>query len=333
MIDKPFSIPLDIQQLQALDRRVLPDHPGKMEITNRLNQGLAGVSGEREVFHHVKFLPQNQFRIFHNLRLHDSIGFFQIDILILTNCFILNLEVKNYKGEVYFNEFDQLVQVQADGSEKVIDENPLTQAQRHGLQLHNWLQQNNFPKIPIHSFAVFSSPTTVIRNQSENTELYKNVVSSSNILPKIHEIYSQVRTPVLGKRQLEYLVQRLLASHRPLQRNVLETFAVSYSELLKGVLCPHCPYTPMNERHGKWTCPKCHYAGSDDYLHALNDYYLLVNHTITNQEGRDFLQVTSKDKMNRLLKKAGYEFIGETSGRKYVLQYKEIPEKLREVVR
>lgn len=333
MIEKPFAVPLTVLQMEALNRRILPDHPAKPEIWNHFRQESAGVFGEREVLRHLQLLPDHQFRIFHNLRLHDSISFFQIDLLLITTSFIINLEVKNDRGEVYFNEFDQLIQIKDDGSEQVVDENPVTQAQRHGLQLHNWLQQNGFPKIPIYSFVVFSSPKTLIKNKSSNPDYYKHVISSSNILPKIHEVFSKVRTSAIGNRQLEQLVQLILDSHKPLRLNVFEQFPVSYGDLIKGVLCPYCPYTVMAEHHGKWTCPGCQYSSHDEFINAFNDYYLLVRDNITNREGRDFLKITSKDKMNRLLKKAGFRSVGETAGRKYFLEYREPEERHAQAVR
>ena len=173
----------------------------------------------------------------------------------------------------------------------------------------------------------------MIKNHSSNKEYYKHVISSSNILPKIHEIFSKVRTPAIGNRQLNKLVQRLLDSHRPLRLNVLDEFQISYNDLIKGVLCPHCPQTVMKVRHGKWTCPGCRYTSYDGFIAAFNDYFLLVSDEITNRKRRDFLQITSKDKMNRLLKKAGFRSIGETSGRKYILEYKEREDRITKAVR
>ena len=333
MIEKPFSIPLTVLQLEALNRRLSPDHPAKFEITKRLRHESAGAFGEQEVFRHLQLLPEQQFRIFHDLRLHDSIGFFQLDILLITTSFILNLEVKNYRGEVHFNEFDQLIQIQEDGREQVIDENPVTQAQRHGLQLHSWLQQNDFPKMPIFSYVVFSSPKTLIKNNSANKEYHEYVVSSSNILPKIHEIYSKVRTPAIGHRQLNHLVERLLECHKPLRLNILEQFKVADHDLVKGVLCPYCPQSAMEEHYGKWTCPKCQYSSYDVFIDAFNDYYLLIGKEITNREGREFLQIPSKDKMNRLLKKAGYHSYGVTAGRRYILEYRKPDQRLGTAVK
>ena len=323
MIVKPFAIPLSVLQIEALHRRLPPAHPEKSEVWNRLRQETAGAFGKREVFRHLQLLPEHQFLIFHHLRLHDSVCFFQMDLLLLTTSFIINLEVKNYRGAVYFNEFDQLVQVLEDGTEQVIDENPVTQAQRHGLQLHNWLQQHEFPKVPIYSFVVLSSPKTLIKNHSANPEYSEHVISSSNILPKIHEIFSKNRAPVLSNRQLNQLVQRLLESDQPLRSNVLKQFQISYDDLIKGVLCPYCPHTVMKEHYAKWTCPSCQYFSYDDFIQAFNDYYLLVGDEITNSKAREFLQITSKDKVNRLFKKAGYRSAGETAGRRYFLEYRE----------
>ena len=84
MIIKPYEIPLDVLQDEALNRRIPLNHPQKASIHANHLTSMAGQAGEREVAYLLQLLPENQFHIFHNLRLLDQKTPFQLDFLILT---------------------------------------------------------------------------------------------------------------------------------------------------------------------------------------------------------------------------------------------------------
>lgn len=319
-IDKPFAVPQDLQALEALDRRVLPNHPSKLVVAGDLKKISSGNLGEQKVYFHLKHLPRGQYRVFHNLRLKERNSTFQIDFLVLSLNFILINEVKTYKGNVYFNEFDQLIRVQETGQEEILDENPVSQVTRHSIQFQNWLDQQNLPQIPIVPLVVFSFPNTIIQNRSQNKDLYKIVISGSNILPKIKQLNREYSKSVYTQRLINKLSLLLLESDIPLERNLFDYYKVKPSDLIKGVLCPNCRYTKMDYYYGKWTCPKCGENGNHEFIRAINDFKLLFGNEISIRQAKKFLDIDSPDAIRYLFKKLGFKGVGNTTARKYLLE-------------
>lgn len=321
MIVKSFEKSLDLLQEEALNRRIHPHHPRRNEIATRFRQSLAGYLGEKEVFYYLTLLPKKKYRIFHNLRLRLDHNYFQVDFLILTSKYILILEVKNYQGTVLFKEFDQLVQVKESGKEEVFP-NPISQVFRHKFLLQRWFDQIGFPIIPMASLVAFTSATR-IENQALSPELSKHIITSPNLLLKLESFDSHYQSKVLNERQLNQLCKILLDNHHPMQRDILRNYQLDVSDLFKGVLCPHCSYTVMKYNYLNWICPKCGFKSSDAHIEALNDYFLLINEAITIKDGLDYLKISSRKTVKKLLDKAGYKAIGQTRNRKYLLELKQ----------
>lgn len=320
MIIKPLEKPISLLQEEALHRRLVPHHSKRQEVISRYRQSLAGFLGEKEVYYYLSLLPQSKYRIFHNLRLRDETYSFQIDFLVLTNRFILILEVKKFQGKVIFNEFDQLIQVKENGQEE-LHPNPVSQVIRQKWQLERWLEKFRFPSSPIVPYVVFTSSTR-IENTVVNATLQKHVLSSPNILLELEELNSRFQKIVLNENQLNRLSQMLLANNNPLRRNILEHYQLSVSDIRKGVLCPHCQHSVMKYKYLKWICPECEYKDCDIYIQALNDYFLLIDDSITLKENLKFLQISSNKVARNLLMKAGYMYTGTTKNRKYLLELK-----------
>lgn len=74
MIIKERKVPLSIQTREALLRRLPPNHPKRPEIKEDLKIAQAGYNGELNLDYHLAFLPEKDYRIFHDLRLfHQSL--------------------------------------------------------------------------------------------------------------------------------------------------------------------------------------------------------------------------------------------------------------------
>lgn len=216
MVIKPYSVPEDVHADKSMFLRVPDKHPEKYDITNRFLASQAGQEGEREIMYLFQFLPEKKFFIFHHLHLYNQTSTFQIDILILTYYFLLILEVKNYSNEVELNNANQLIHKKSDGK-TVIYQNPVSQAERQALQLAKWLHLEGFPSIPIESYAVISSSTTLITGDQNNPYLQR-IISSSNILPTIKEISRKYKKPYLSQTLLEKLCKQLLSAYLPFKR-------------------------------------------------------------------------------------------------------------------
>ena len=70
-----------------------------------------------------------------------------------------------------------------------------------------------------------------------------------------------------------------------------------------------------------FVCMKCGCRDSKDVAlqHALYDYKNLYGEKITNQGFREFVGITSPSTANKILKRLGYQSIGTTKNRVYLI--------------
>ncbi|WAA12088.1 nuclease-related domain-containing protein [Fervidibacillus halotolerans] len=318
MIIKPYAIPFDVLQIEALERRIPRSHPKKGQIQQELKKHMFGQQGEKEVFYQLQFLPEKHFYLFHNLRLIENERVFQIDILVLHPNFITIIEVKHFKGNISFNDIGQLVHESGE-----VYDHPINQVEKHKLQFQNWLTYNNFPIPPIETFVVLGPATKFLPNNTYTKHIQK-LVPTSTILPTILELAQRYKKPIFRKNQIDQLCTTVQSAHTPLQKNVLTNFQIQSEDLIQGVLCPICATTVMDRIHGKWFCSACEIKEEKCHIHAFNDYYCLIKETITIKEAKQFLNIHRYDLVKYLIKKEQYKKIGKTKGTKYVLTFKKV---------
>lgn len=190
MIKKELKIPLKIQKLEALLRRIPENHPKRQEIKGELAKSLAGYKGELSLDYYLNFLPPQEYCIIHDLRLPNTSGtnFFQMDILLLSQTFFLILEVKNISGTLAFDpEFDQLIWTNhTTGTETALPD-PIRQVTQQQYQLWEWLIQKNYQKIPIETLVVLANSNTVIKKLSNKNDYMERVTRTTGLLSKIEQ--------------------------------------------------------------------------------------------------------------------------------------------------
>lgn len=307
--------------MEALYRRLPPQHHMKERVFSDLKRTRTGVRGEKEVDYPLKFLTEQDYLILQHLRLPDQNGSFQIDNLILSEEYMLILEVKNWYGTVIFGENGQVTRVGDHGIEEGFP-NPIPQAklQRHRLQ--KWLHSHGFPNIPIDFFVVISFPSTIIKSASVDIPIPDKVIHNNHLFFEIQKISEIYQEPILKMSRLMKLAQQLKKAHIPSNENILSKYGIKKEELVKGVFCPKCFAVPMKRKTEKWYCSKCRHTSKVAYFSALNDYKWLVGDYITNREARVFLRIDSPHVIKRLLQKGSFVSFGNTSNRKYILEIK-----------
>jgi hypothetical protein len=320
MIKKPRKVPKQIEQLEAILKRLAPDHLKVPELSANLSKRLAGYKGEKGLDYPLSFLADEQYHIFHDLRLFDGTHYFQIDTLILSQRLILLLEVKNIMGTLYFDSnFNQLIRTLDEKKEPFPD--PIIQSDRHCDQLRKWLLLYNFMKIPIESLVVISSSRTILDTSPNNEQIYNKVIHSGKLpfkIKSLNELYHKER---LNRRVFLELSNELLNGHRELEVNILKQYKIDKSELIKGVQCPDCFVIPMERGKGNWVCLSCGLVSKCAHVPALKDYSILIGTTITNQEARDFLKIPSSTVVKKLLISMGIKSVGKNKGRVYILDF------------
>ncbi|MDX8360741.1 nuclease-related domain-containing protein [Cytobacillus sp. IB215316] len=318
MIVMPRTTPIYIKKLEALVRRLPQSHPKRVGISEQLSKRLAGFKGEQEIDFPLSFLPEEEYHLFHDLRLFDGTHYFQLDTLILSQRFILILEVKNIKGTLYFDShFNQLIRTIDDIKEGFPD--PILQVKRQSAQLAKWLRISNYPIIPIETFVVVSTPRTMLQTSSNNQYIYNKVLHSATLPYKVNEIHKSHQKEALQFKQLRNLSNEFINKHVPLEVDILLQQNISQSDIQTGVQCPNCFFLPLERDWGRWRCSQCSTISKDAHVQTFEDYALLINSTITNSSAREFLQVSSSTIVKKILSSMKLPHNDLKKGRKYYL--------------
>lgn len=199
MNKKELKIPLRVRKLKALLGRLSESHPKYQEISDEFHRRMSGYRGEQSLQYYLTFLKENNYLIFHNLRLPDISGkhFFEIDILLISPTFLLIIDAKNYRGELYFDwKFDQLIQSYKDTRKSY--NCPVTQITRHQLQLKRLLETFKIPLTPIETLVIFTNPNAFI-DASKDFKYYNKVIKSPSFLQKIELFEKRNKRVVLEK--------------------------------------------------------------------------------------------------------------------------------------
>ncbi|RBP05515.1 nuclease-related domain-containing protein [Rossellomorea aquimaris] len=322
MIEKERIIPRIILILQALFRRLPPNHPKLLMISEELGKRMAGFKGEKALDYSLSFLDPKEYYILHDLRIPFKNSFFQIDTLIITTKFILNIEVKYLAGTAYFDPiFNQLIQTK-EGIESALPD-PTIQIKRQESQLLKWLKKNGFPSIPIYSCVVMSNDRTIIKTSPDNKSLNKIVIHRHSLLDKINGIESSVEKETASSKDIKKIIRTLIRKHQEATPSIPERFNIEEKDLLKGVICEVCHHRPLVRKHGTWFCLKCESRNNDAHIQALKDYELLIDSKINNTELRKYLVVASPYVAKRLLQSLNLPTAGTKKGTQYILIFNE----------
>lgn len=317
MIKKERKIPLKIEKLEALLRRLPVGHAKRNRVEDELSKSLAGFKGEQSLDYFLSFLPEKETQIFHDLRLKENGRFFQMDCLIVTSSFLLILEIKNIAGTLFFDPlFQQMIRTQNGVDEALPD--PLLQLRRQQWQLERWLKDHNITAVPIEGFVVFTIPYTILKTEA-NSSIHQTVIRSSSLPEKFSSLKTFYKNEIFSKKDLQKLSKLLIKQNSPYNPDILELFSVSKSELLTGVHCPNCNLLPLERRRGWWCCSCCALKSKSVVYLALKDYALLINTKIQNKEVRNFLHLSSEMMASRLLSTKELPHIGQNKGRIYDL--------------
>lgn len=319
MIIKERKLPLSIQKMQALLRRLPPQHQKVPAIKEQLAKSISGYKGEKKIDYPLTFLPDKNYFILHDIRLKDKDHFFQIDTLILTKKYALIIETKNISGTLYFDpNFNQLIRTK-DG-EDVAFPDPIIQVMRHELQLKQWFAANKLPSVPIASLVVIGHPQSVIRTSPENLAVFQKVIRPDFFPYKISQIDNS-HNETISDKDIKKCIRLLLKQHTPADLLIKNQFKIEESDLIQGVICDQCNYFPLMRIHGQWFCSKCKHKSKDAHLAALKDYYLLLGTNINNRKLREFLRIQSADQATRILRSLNLRVIGKNKGKVYNLEF------------
>lgn len=129
----------------------------------------AGIKGEQEVAHHLRWLPSN-FLVFHDLHLvSPRYGVQQFDHVVIGPPGVYHLETKNLSGVIQINDRGDWIQVKStrQGELRQGMDNPQAQLERHQLVLAD-LVKRGMPgnQIPVYGLVVMAHPKAIIEGDT-----------------------------------------------------------------------------------------------------------------------------------------------------------------------
>ncbi|MCA1061095.1 NERD domain-containing protein [Rossellomorea aquimaris] len=317
------KIPLTLLKLDAVMGRLQKDYPKIPLMKENLAKIKAGYNGEKAIDYQLGYLPPKNYYIFHDIRLEVNGRYFQIDTLVLTNYFILILEVKNIAGAINFDTvFNQFVQTK-NGVEYAYPD-PILQLNRQEIQLKEWLNKNNLPKIPVNGLVVISHPQTII--SAGNAALNKRVIHAASLPSKITQLQNYFQKSLMTDKELRKIIKMIKKHDTPLNFSILQAYKINEEDILPGVKCERCDHLPLVREYGNWHCSNCNAKSKNGHIEALKDYYLIFGNTITSRKLRDFLLITSPPLATRLIRSSfpHAKPNGDNKGRIYTLHFDEI---------
>ncbi len=322
MIKKARCVPLRVHILRAMKRRIRPNHEKYQDFLNELGRKEAGIYGEQSIDYYLKLLPETErpYYIFHGLRLPFRDTFFQIDTLILFSNFFLVLEVKYFKGTLYFDPKNYQLLQEVEGNPLKVYQDPILQASNQCFKLNSWLRTKQFPEFPCEKLIVLTNPKVITKVLSSPGEADRYVIKSPALSTKVNTLLKRHSSEPLDKKLIKKLVKQLLKEHTLDNSSPIPQYGVLPADIITGVLCPNCiPNEIMKRIHGAWECSKCRGKFEDAHIAALRDYVLLISPFITMRELRRYLGIENRVTIIRLLKNLNIDFVGEKKSRTYNL--------------
>ncbi|NLP52791.1 nuclease-related domain-containing protein [Bacillus sp. RO1] len=318
MIVKEREYPVNILFLQAIERRLDEDHPSMPRVKELIAKQFKGYKGESAINYPLSILPNQDYHILHSVSLQFQNQNFHIDTLLLSANFISLLEVKNMGGTIYFDrKFNQLTQTYMGNVKNY--QCPITQVSNQERLLKQWIEQFDFPRIPLNSFVVISNPSCIIQVDPGDKSTNQKVIHGHFLPTKIEQQQTISNKQILSTKEIHNLARAIIKHHKVKPTLTLKQVNIKPNELLLGVQCSSCLAIPMYRTHTFWCCPKCYNKSKDAHIPALRDYCLLFNETISNKEAREFLCVPSTNVMKRILTSMGLQTVGNTRSIKYNL--------------
>ncbi len=320
MIEKNRQKPPEIEFLEASLRNLPKGYPRRVELENSLKRYAMGYAGERQLDFYMSLLPEKSCRILNNLRLEFEGVAFEIDTVLLTCWFALVLDVKNYRGTLFFNLLlKQCKRIYNEQEESIQD--PISQSINHRYQLANFWKLHQLPFLPLHPLVIVShSSTSVVTNPGLEKDLTQKVIHSEYLIERMEELQQVFTKKRYSDSQLDEVAKFLHKHHKPKQESLADKFQISATDFLTGVYCPACTNAKMKWGHGTWRCPACNSQSDQAHFQRVSDYFLLQSPSLSNGECRKLLEIGSPQIARRLLNQMNLQAIGHTKNRRYDFQ-------------
>lgn len=303
-----------IKALPRLIARLPEDYPRKAELNlaQQLYRITAGYSGETKVDRYLELFefPESS-TILTNVHLALSPGHsFQIDTLIITERYVLILEIKNIKGNLYFKSDPHHLIRELDGEETIM-ECPFTQLEVAKENLQIWFAQRDI-KLEVHGQVVLANKNAVVKEAPPNAPiLYLKRLAiilreKERLLIKYNSAHLQKMRNLIHQNQYVYNVFPLC-----------NYYGIDPSLLKRGQLCSQCNESMAYKTRRIRYCERCKRIESNNPDESIQDWFMLVSNSISNRQCRDFFLLKNKDGAYYILKSMQLYKEGKSTATRY----------------
>lgn len=230
---------------------------------------------------------------------------FQIDKLLITEDKLFLYEVKNYRGNYYYESDKMFLQ-----SGKEI-KNPFHQLTDATSALRRLIQQLGY-SFQLEPAVVFINPLFYLYQAPRDLP----VIFHSQLEQHLKRL-NRIRTPI-GHRHRQ-LAEKLITLHK--EDNEYEKFPkYQYADLRKGLICERCDSFTIQESGHYCQCQDCgsKERTADMVLKAVAEFhFLFAKERITKQAIFKWCQVIQDSGKNQRILSANLTKIGTTSGTYY----------------
>lgn len=295
--------PHTLQKLDALIPRLANNHKQLPKLKEDAAKLQRGYNGERRLDYYLRSLTK-EFYILNDVSLKIWNKQFQIDSLIISPHSLYMIEVKNFEGTLTFDTTHKQL-IQTIRHQETSYTYPLTQAENTVYLMMQWLQYNQLPSIPIHSYIVLAESSTIVRVKGDEAIIAKYVMKAEEVILRILQIEETYEAHQKGNIQRRNQITNMMMEHmHDFSIDVMKKYDIQESEVKRGVRCVECGQINMNYDYGKWTCQNCSIRSRNAHEITLYDYFLLNKNDITVSDAMEFLGLDSRHKTYRILKRS-----------------------------
>lgn len=296
--------------------RRLPDkHPKKGYLENQLHRKSAGERGESKLQKKFnEFYLEDDYAALWDIELKLDNWKTQFDGLILTKKCVIILDSKNVSDDLHYDkETDEFIKVNPAGNRLVL-ENPIYQLNKNIRFLTRWLQKKKI-EIKVTGLIVYTANNCVFHSKPSGALLCKTY-QMNDTLYKILQSYPQDSTSL----KINKIKKVIEDNHSPYVRKPLcDLYQINYKDLIKGVYCEACNNYQMLRNKRNWICGDCNYKNPAAHHLALQEYFSLVNTSITNKDLCSFCILDSPATARRILVQYNFKTYGINKARTYEL--------------
>ncbi|NLP50623.1 nuclease-related domain-containing protein [Bacillus sp. RO1] len=310
-------------KLDALHRRLSPQHEKYPLIENELGKRRSGDFGENSIDYYLSQLSGIQDCIVvKGARLLLNMHHFQMDILLLFPSFFILLETKHLTGTLLFDpDYQQLIQIKKDDiNHEISRQDPILQVKMQYNQFKRWLENHNIEGYPGYCFVGVTNQNAIVKALSNPTLVQEFVVRSPALTFKINDILAnqqQTSSTIYSPHKISVLITN---NHAPKNVNILKDYNIDPTEILTGVACPNCNNLAMEKQPRKWSCLNCNHQSKDAHIPTLIDYSYIFGTSISIKEVCRILHINNVRIARRMIKELSLKRIGTTYNSRYCLK-------------